>query len=684
MASWPRPPRRTTSPPRSAGCSTRATPCANPPPPGTPRTRAACRWPTRSSASPPPTVMRRDGRVGDRGDAERRPAARRLPLRPADRARPARRRAARSRQQHARHRGRRRAGALPGPERRLRRGRRGRPRGGRGGLDPARQRRRRARAGRRGGAARRGRRRARGRVGLRPGPLPRAPRHRQHRRARHRSPRDRVRPPRGHPRRGGRPGRGGLRGVGVRRALPPGDARRDRRLRRELLRVRRGRRRGVARAHGGLDRALRPRQRGLPPRLGDGGRGLPRQVLPRRPQPDAAAGQARAGRTARPLGLGDGALRPGLRDVRRGQRPHARAAARPARGPARVASLPARGRRRPPPRRARPADRPAGGVAPALGLSGGGAVSLVLSPAPLGAEVAGPAIRATELARAIGAEVAFSHPHAPGDLGERAAAAGVVVAHPPWPLSARALRRSGARLIYDLYDPEPLEALQFLAGRRSGVRRTVTAMSLDRLLVALHDGHAFLCASERQRDLWTGTLLAQRLISPAVHDEDPSLGGLLAVVPFGVPDEPPAPGPGPRKRFGLDPEDEVVLWNGGLWEWLDAESVLHAVARLSPERPRLRLVFMGTSGAAQARDAEARARDLGLLGRVVRFNDGWVPYAERGAWLLQADCAVAAHHDHLETRFAHRTRLLDCLWAGLPVVCTRGDELAERIERDGL
>ena len=68
----------------------------------------------------------------------------------------------------------------------------------------------------------------------------------------------------------------------------------------------------------------------------------------------------------------------------------------------------------------------------------------------------------------------------------------------------------------------------------------------------------------------------------------------------------------------------------------------------------------------------------------MRFNDGWVPYEERGAWLLQADCAVAAHRDHLETRFSHRTRLLDCLWAGLPIVCTRGDELAERIARDGL
>ena len=119
----------------------------------------------------------------------------------------------------------------------------------------------------------------------------------------------------------------------------------------------------------------------------------------------------------------------------------------------------------------------------------------------------------------------------------------------------------------------------------ASVRRTVTAMSLDRMVNALHDGHAFLCASERQRDLWTGSLLAQRLISPAVHDADPSLGGLLAVVPFGVPDAPPAPGAGPRERFGLAADAELVLWNGGLWDWLDAESVLRRGRAAQPGAP---------------------------------------------------------------------------------------------------
>jgi glycosyltransferase involved in cell wall biosynthesis len=59
-----------------------------------------------------------------------------------------------------------------------------------------------------------------------------------------------------------------------------------------------------------------------------------------------------------------------------------------------------------------------------------------------------------------------------------------------------------------------------------------------------------------------------------------------------------------------------------------------------------------------------------------------VPYEQRADWLLEADCALSMHHDHLETRFAFRTRLLDCFWARLPVVCTAGDELADVIERD--
>ena len=49
-----------------------------------------------------------------------------------------------------------------------------------------------------------------------------------------------------------------------------------------------------------------------------------------------------------------------------------------------------------------------------------------------------------------------------------------------------------------------------------------------------------------------------------------------------------------------------------------------------------------------------------------------------GTALVDAHVGVSAHPDRVEARFAFRTRLLDYLWAGLPILAIRGDDLAER------
>jgi glycosyltransferase involved in cell wall biosynthesis len=181
----------------------------------------------------------------------------------------------------------------------------------------------------------------------------------------------------------------------------------------------------------------------------------------------------------------------------------------------------------------------------------------------------------------------------------------------------------------------------------------------------------------------------QGLVDPEADAEDPALRGLIDVVPFGVPSEPPA-GPGRlRAALGLPPDARVLVWGGGIWDWLDAPTAIRAMAHLPAD---VHLVFLGARRPAVAeRDVHAAgaaavavARELGLEGRRVHFNEGWVPYAERGAWLLDADLGVTAHLDHLEARFSFRTRVLDYIWAGLPVVGTRGDALAELVERENL
>jgi glycosyltransferase involved in cell wall biosynthesis len=329
---------------------------------------------------------------------------------------------------------------------------------------------------------------------------------------------------------------------------------------------------------------------------------------------------------------------------------------------------------------------------------------------PVGDKMAGLGIRCWELGRVLSerALVTIAHagedrgerngvhlvpfrPHAPSAVRPLIAGADMVVAHPQWPLLNRWLRRSRARIVVDLYCPETFETLELLRARDGLARRQLTATTLDRLHAALGAGHNFVCASETQRDLWLGAMLALRLLTPAVYDRDPSLRDVIDLVPFGVPEEPPLDhdGAGPRQALPqLGENSEIVLWNGGIWSWLDAETAIRAVGALAARRPAVRLLFMGVTEHPPASSSVAAARalaaELGLLGSVVHFQDGWVPYGERGPWLAQAACALSAHSDHLESRFAYRTRLLDCFWSGLPIVCTSGDDLAERVASEDL
>jgi len=87
---------------------------------------------------------------------------------------------------------------------------------------------------------------------------------------------------------------------------------------------------------------------------------------------------------------------------------------------------------------------------------------------------------------------------------------------------------------------------------------------------------------------------------------------------------------------------------------------------------------------SMSKQAIALAKESGLLNRSVFFNDTWIVYDERGSFLLDADIGVSTHFDHLETQFSFRTRILDYLWAGLPIIATKGDVFAELIEKHNL
>jgi glycosyltransferase involved in cell wall biosynthesis len=266
----------------------------------------------------------------------------------------------------------------------------------------------------------------------------------------------------------------------------------------------------------------------------------------------------------------------------------------------------------------------------------------------------------------------------------------VVVAQKLPVMTMTRLARSRTVAIYDLYAPLSVEELASHS-REPRTRRADAALRLTALTqeVSLRCGDAFVCASERQRDFWLGCLLSVGRVDQVVYDANRSLRHLLDVVPFGLEATPPVPSSPVLKGVvpGISPDDQVLLWGGGIWNWFDPLTVISAVARVERVRPGVRLFFLGLRHPNPAvvememeRRALALAEELGVRDRTVFFNEDWVPYESRGQYYLEADLGVSAHFDELEARLSYRTRLLDCFWAGVPVVTTRGDALGELIE----
>lgn len=352
---------------------------------------------------------------------------------------------------------------------------------------------------------------------------------------------------------------------------------------------------------------------------------------------------------------------------------------------------------------------------------------LLVSDDLVGARMAGPGIRAWEMAKALAARfsVELAAPESETVREDAAFFAGApfeISAYSverPEPLLARAraakivivqgyvlskfpeLAQSDRPMVADIYDPFVLENL-FIHQKKIGSLRDREAVHYHDLGVfngLLRRGDHFLVASDRQKDLVTGCLLALGRIGPADLDAGAGLEQLLSVVPFGIEEEAGAFGPpgsvdsaGPSAEFrALFPQiadgDILLLWGGVLSSWYDPETMLRALAAARRTDPRIKMLFLSTghpNPVVPAMDAVPAAKklsaELGLPDGAVIFNDGWIPYARRGAVFGRADIGVSIHKTHFETRYAFRTRMLDYLKHGLPIIGTGGDVFAELVE----
>lgn len=243
-----------------------------------------------------------------------------------------------------------------------------------------------------------------------------------------------------------------------------------------------------------------------------------------------------------------------------------------------------------------------------------------------------------------------------------------VVVAPPWNLPTSAFLR-GHLLVADGISIRPVELAAAAPDDREHDRRIRRSEQRAQLVAGRAD--AVLVAGEAQRRWWSDRLDGRE--APLVD------------LPSGIPDdEPDSDVPG---LPGVPPSWEVVVWWGGASPSTDLDTLLAARAILGGAAVSVVVPTADSPDASGASpttaDVMERASAYGLRPPQVVALAGRRSDEEPRRIPARAAVMAVLHHPGPEAELAFRTRALDGLWTGVPVLVTEGGTVSDVVRVGG-
>lgn len=133
------------------------------------------------------------------------------------------------------------------------------------------------------------------------------------------------------------------------------------------------------------------------------------------------------------------------------------------------------------------------------------------------------------------------------------------------------------------------------------------------------------------------------------------------------------------------PEAFIILYSGGYNTWTDVDTLFKALEQVMAQREDV--VFVSTGGKIEGHDDVTYTR-FQRLTESSRFANryklcGWVANEDVPSYYLESDLGVNADRPSYEAMLGSRTRILDWMRAGLPMISSNLTELAAEVREAG-
>jgi glycosyltransferase involved in cell wall biosynthesis len=242
--------------------------------------------------------------------------------------------------------------------------------------------------------------------------------------------------------------------------------------------------------------------------------------------------------------------------------------------------------------------------------------------------------------------------------------------------------KSNAPIWMDLYGDQ-LTIMQLTFYRHSNNRGLHTTISFMRDI--LLKGDVFSACGIPQEHMTVGELA----MTGRLNNRTMGYPFTRAILPGSPPSEAALHGTQLRpllQQVGIKQDDFVVLWCGGYNAWTDIEILFAGLEKAMAADDRIHYVSIGASTYPSPNNMYNQfQRKIESSPHADRYHLlGWLPWSAISSYYSESNVGVNIDGLHYETIYGTRTRLLEMMANGMPIVTSEGTELSYLLRDKGV